>query len=37
MSDGVKRADYLQASTSRWMAVEGEVIEEAPLTLYVNG
>jgi FdhD protein len=37
MSDGVKRADYLQASTSRWMAVEGEVIEEAPLTLYING
>jgi len=37
MSDGVRRANYLQASASRWETIEGEVVEEVPLTLYVNG
>lgn len=37
MSDGVKRADYLQVSPKLMTTVEGEVIEETPLTLYING
>lgn len=35
--DGVRRADYLQAGASQWAMVAGEIIEEAPLTLFVNG
>lgn len=37
MSNGVKRADYLQAGANHWATIEGEVIEEAPLTLFING
>ncbi len=37
MSSGVKRTDYLQAGANLWRTIEGEVIEEAPLTLYIDG
>lgn len=37
MSNGVKRADYLQTGANHWTTIEGEVIEEAPLTLFING
>lgn len=37
MNEGVKATNYLQAGAKLWSTIEGEVIEEAPLTLYVNG
>lgn len=37
MSNGVKRTDYLQVGANLWTTIDGEVIEEAPLTLFING
>ncbi len=37
MSNGVKQTDYLQAGANLWATIEGEIIEEAPLTLFING
>lgn len=37
MNDGVRRADYVQVGVNQWTTVAGEIIEETPLTLYVNG
>ncbi len=37
MSTGVKPTDYLQTGTNFWTTITGEVIEEAPLTLFING
>jgi len=37
MSAGTQLAPYLQAGSPLWTTVEAEVIEENPLTLFVNG
>ena len=37
MSNGAKPTDYLQAGVNHWTTIAGEVIEEAPLTLFING
>lgn len=37
MSNGVKRTDYLQAGPNHVTSIEGEVIEESLLTLFING
>jgi len=37
MSHGIKPTTYLQTGSALWTTVEADVIEEAPLTLFVNG
>lgn len=37
MNNGAKPAGYLQTGANHWTTIEGEVIEETPLTLFVNG
>ncbi len=37
MSTGTQPAPYLQTGNPLWTSVEAEVIEESPLTLFVNG
>jgi len=37
MSQGILQIEYVEANTTRWDLIDGCVIEDAPLTLYING
>lgn len=37
MQNGIRGIDYIEAGSESWDTVDGCVIEESPLTLYVNG
>jgi FdhD protein len=37
MSDGILQIEYVEADASDWNLIEGSIIQESALTLYING